>query len=102
MLEEKRKAFPEHFSALIAFSKKYKEFPLDHVLPYGSELRFYTAMITMIKKLKKYGFAFCKPRVMAKNKNTSPSGEPTIWAWRCAWWKMTTAQTAWFATTIGR
>ena len=68
VLEEKRKAFPEHFSALIAFSKKYKEFPLDHVLPDGSELRFYTAMITMIKKLKKYGFAFCKPRVMAKNK----------------------------------
>jgi len=66
VLEEKRKAFPEHFSALIAFSKKYKEFPLDHVLPYGSELRFYTAMITMIKKLKTYGFGFCKPRVMVK------------------------------------
>jgi hypothetical protein len=68
VLEEKRKAYPEHFSALIAFRNKYKEFPLDHVLPYGSELRFYTAMITMIKKLKTYGFGFCKPRVMAKNK----------------------------------
>ncbi len=64
LLEETLRAYPDYFKDLDKLKIKYQKYPMEHLLPYSSELRFYTAMITMIKRLELHGFKFCKPQVM--------------------------------------
>ncbi|MFB5067749.1 MAG: hypothetical protein ACE3NC_11295 [Candidatus Wallacebacter cryptica] len=66
LLEETQKIYPEYFQALEHFYDKYQGYPMEHLLPFSSELRFFTVMISLIKNMQQYGFEFCKPKVRAK------------------------------------
>ncbi|NLY11265.1 MAG: hypothetical protein GX020_06240 [Firmicutes bacterium] len=67
LLQETIRAFPQYFQGLAKFKEQFQEYPIEHVRAYSYELRFNTAMINMINKLKLHGFGFCKPEIIKKS-----------------------------------
>lgn len=67
LLNETLKVVPDYFQAVDTFYKKYQDYPIEHLLPCSSELRFYLIMLSLTKKLTAYGFKFCKPQVLPKD-----------------------------------